>query len=161
LLSALDLALLRLLRTRFHNPPIEQLVLRFTRLGEHGGLWLAIAALGFLFDRRARPVYARAARVVVLTYVTNTAIKLGIRRARPLLEDLPPLSPTVTGLSYPSAHASTSFAAASALGDALPATPLRVAAAAMALSRCYIGVHYPSDILAGALLGGATAKLLP
>jgi membrane-associated phospholipid phosphatase len=160
-LRALDLALLRVLRTRLHQPPFERLVLRFTHLGEHGGLWVAIALLGALIDRRGRPVYLRAARVVLLTYAINTVVKLGIRRARPLLEDLPPLSPTMTGLSYPSAHASTSFAAAAILSGVLPPRPLRATACAMALSRCYIGVHYPSDVLAGALLGRALARLLP
>jgi undecaprenyl-diphosphatase len=59
-------------------------------------------------------------------------------------------------LSYPSAHAATSFAAARALP--LPLYPL---ATAMALSRLYLGVHYPSDTLAGAALGDAVAKLVP
>jgi undecaprenyl-diphosphatase len=160
-LGAVDLALLRLLRTRFHAPPVERLVLRFTRLGEHGALWLAVAACGWLVDRRHRRVYTRAARIVLLTYAVNTAVKLGIRRARPLLEDLPPLSPTVTALSYPSAHASTSFAGAGALSAALPAGPLFCLASAMALSRPYVGVHYPSDSLAGAALGTAMDRLLP
>jgi len=160
-LRALDLALLRLLRTRGHAPPMERLVLRFTHLGEHGGLWLGIGALGWLLDRRRKSLYAAAIRAVLVTYALNTVVKLGIRRARPLLEDLPPLSPTVSGLSYPSAHASTSFAGAHALAKALPAPPLYAVAGAMALSRPYVGVHYPSDVLAGALLGAAMGRLLP
>jgi membrane-associated phospholipid phosphatase len=160
-IRALDVALLRFCRTRMHQPPVERLVLRFTALGEHGGVWLAIAGAGALIDRPRRPVYLRAARVVLATYGLNTLIKFAIRRARPLLEDLPPLSPTITELSYPSAHASTSFAAARALNGPLPGPPLRATATAMALSRCYIGVHYPSDVLAGALLGTAVARLLP
>jgi membrane-associated phospholipid phosphatase len=84
-----------------------------------------------------------------------------VRRARPVLEEeLPALVPTLSGRSYPSAHSSTSFAAAGALSRALPAPPLYAAAAAMALSRPYLGVHYPSDIVAGALLGRALERLL-
>lgn len=159
MLTAIDTALLRLLRRRFHQPPVERAVLLFTRLGEHGALWLAIAALGALLDRRGRATYRHAAAAVLLAYALNTAIKWAIRRARPLLDDLPALSPTVTGLSYPSAHASTSFAAARALSERLPALPLYGAAAAMALSRPYVGVHYPSDSIAGAALGLAVAEL--
>lgn len=159
MLAAVDTALLRLLRTRLHQPPVERAVLVFTRLGEHGLLWLALAAAGALRDAPGRHAYARAAVAIVLTYVLNTAVKVLIRRARPLLEDLPALSPTVTGLSYPSAHASTSFAGARALSERLPAGPLYGTATAMALSRPYVGVHYPSDALAGAALGLAVAEL--
>jgi membrane-associated phospholipid phosphatase len=77
-----------------------------------------------------------------------------------LEEELPALVPTLSGRSYPSAHSSTSFAAAGALSGALPAPPLYVAATAMALSRPYLGVHYPSDILAGAFLGRALERQL-
>jgi membrane-associated phospholipid phosphatase len=75
------------------------------------------------------------------------------------MDGLPPLVPTGSDISYPSAHASTSFAGARALARAWPGTPLYAAAAAMALSRPYVGVHYPSDIVAGALLGVAVAEL--
>ena len=136
-------------------------MLGFTRAGEHGLLWQAIAAAGALLDRRQRAVYLRAARVVALAYGANIVLKYAVRRARPLLEDLPPLSPTVTTLSYPSAHSTTSFAGARVLSEALPAGPLYVCAAAMALSRPYVGVHYPSDCLAGAALGTALAAVLP
>ena len=76
-----------------------------------------------------------------------------------MLEGLPALTTTMSGRSYPSAHASTSFAAARVLSGPLPAAPLYALATAMALSRPYLGVHYPSDIAAGALLGDAVARL--
>ena len=160
-LRRLDLALLRVLRTRGHAPPIELVVTRFSRLGEHGALWFAMAAVGAALDRRLRSRYRRALRAVAVAYGLNTAAKLAIRRARPLLEDLPALSPTLTTLSFPSAHASTSFAGAHALARALPAPPLYALAATMALSRPYLGVHYPSDALAGGLLGLAVAEVTP
>ena len=161
MLRALDLALLRLLRTRGHAPEVELAVQRFSRCGEHGALWLALAAVGALIHPGRRAVYVRALRVVLMTYVANTLVKFAIRRARPLLEELPALTPTLSGRSYPSAHASTSFAGAHALSGALPSAPLYVAAGAMALSRPYLGVHYPTDILAGAALGVAIGRLAP
>jgi membrane-associated phospholipid phosphatase len=136
-LTRIDLALLRLLRTRGHAPPVERLVLRYTNTGEHATLWHAIALLGILLDRRRRAgrrqVYVRAMVAITIAQGANFLAKNLIARARPLIEDLPPLVPTISGLSTPSAHASTSFAGASALSDALPGPPLWAAATVMAL----------------------------
>jgi membrane-associated phospholipid phosphatase len=157
--GALDLALLRGLRTRGHTPARERAVARFSRLGEHGVLWLAICGTGALADPGRRDVYTRAAGTVVAVYVLNQVLKLAVRRPRPRLEGLPPLSGAWSDRSYPSAHAATSFAAARMLSPALPAAALYPLAAALAVSRPYLGLHYPSDIAAGALLGSAVAEL--
>ncbi len=161
MLRRLDLGLLNLLRTRGHHPAAERAVLAFTHAGEHGVLWHLVAVAGAVVHPRQRDRYVRAVRVVFLAYLANIALKHVVRRARPLLEELPALSPTVTELSYPSAHSTTSFAAAAALRGALPAPPLYAAAGAMALSRVYVGVHYPTDVAAGAVLGTALGELIP
>ena len=161
MLRAADLALLRLLRIRGHDRRVERLVQLYSQAGEHGALWHALAALGLLVDPRSRATYLHAVRCVLVAYAANTAIKFLFRRARPVLEELPWLAPTISGHSYPSAHSSMSFAGAAALSSALPPLPLYAAATAMALSRPYLGVHYPTDVLAGAALGGAVARLTP
>jgi len=160
MLRALDLALLRALRSRGHSPALERAVLLFSRSGEHGGLWQAFCAAGLLLDPARRPLYRRTMGTVMLAYLANIALKYVVRRPRPVLDGLPALSSTVTGLSYPSAHSTTSFAAARTLSRELPAAPAYLVAAAMALSRPYAGVHYPSDVVAGALFGAAMAELL-
>jgi membrane-associated phospholipid phosphatase len=157
----LDERLLVLARTHGHSAAAERAVARFSRLGEHAALWVALGYVGGALDGAHRREWRRARRVVIGTYAINTAIKLTVRRARPELPGLPPLQSTTTHLSFPSAHAATSFAAALAYRRrGLPGGPLYGLAAAMALSRVYLGVHYPSDVLAGALLGSALAAAL-
>lgn len=160
MLAALDRTLLRFLRTRGHSPQLERAALLYARAGENGLLWQGLGAVGALLHRGRRPVYLRAMRVTLFTLMANTVVKALVRRARPVLEELPALSPTLYGRSYPSAHASTSFAAAGALSAALPRVPLYAAATLMALTRPYLGVHYPSDVVAGALFGRAVDRLL-
>ena len=132
---------------------------RFSLLGEHGAVWHALALAGAALDPPARRAYLRATKVTLAAFAANQAIKLVVRRHRPQVEGLPPLVDTMSRRSYPSAHATTAFAAAASLP--LPAAPLYALAAAMALSRVYLGVHYPSDTLAGAALGSAIAELAP
>ena len=126
------------------------MVARFSALGEHGAVWFAIAAATRRWD---------AARTVAIAYGANQLIKVIVRRQRPRRADRPPLTATRSDLSYPSAHAATSVAGARRLSETLPAAPLWALAAALAGSRIYLRVHYPSDTIAGAALGGAVAEL--
>lgn len=162
-LRRLDNAALRFARTRGHDARLERTIAAFSRTGEHAACWFAVGVVGALAapDAERRRAWLRGVQVVAGAYALNFAVKLAVRRHRPELPGLPPLTPTVSRLSFPSAHATTSFAAARAYSRVAPAWPLYGAAAVFALSRPYLGVHYPTDVAAGALLGSAIAGAWP
>lgn len=157
---SIDEQILTAARTRRHTATAERRIAAFSHLGEHGAVWLAIGGLGAALDAPRRRCWRRGLATVGVTYAVNTAVKLAVRRPRPRLEGLPPLVGTPTGLGFPSAHTATGFAGARCYARCgLPAAPLYTLAAALALSRLYLGVHYPSDLLAGAVLGTIVASL--
>jgi membrane-associated phospholipid phosphatase len=156
---SIDRRLLMLARTRGHSRRRERVVANYSRLGEHAACWLGLGLAGAALDADRRGRWLRGTGVVAGSYVVNSAVKIAVRRHRPQLDGLPPLSPTVSRLSFPSAHATTSFAAARTYSGLVPAAALYLAAGAFAASRPYLGVHYPSDVLAGALLGTVVATV--
>ena len=132
-------------------------------VGTQGLVWIAIAALLAARWRRAQIVLLTIAADAA-AQLTSFALKLVIDRDRPpVVDPLPkPLVRVPSDHSFPSGHAASSFACAVVLAWAAPklAVPLLVLAAAIGWSRVYVGVHYPSDVVGGALLGVAIATAL-
>lgn len=163
LLARLDKRLLRWLRTRGHAPATERAMRAIGAAGEWGAVWAGLGVAGAALDSPRRGRWLRAAAVGPAAVGVNYAIKLAARRPRPRLRGLPALAAAPSALSFPSAHATSSLAAATAFGRVEPRT--RVAgyglAALICVGRPYLGMHYPSDVLAGAALGLAVGGLWP
>jgi membrane-associated phospholipid phosphatase len=158
-----DQALLRFLRTRGHAEPVETAMRALGMAGEYAAIWIAAGGVGASIDERRRAQWLRGAAVGPAAILVNYAVKVTIGRQRPVIEDHPALARAPTKLSFPSAHASSSVAAATALGRVEPrARPcLYTLAAAICIGRPYLGMHYPSDVLAGVVLGVGIGSVVP
>ena len=132
-----------------------------SHFGEHASGWLALGALAALVDRRRRRDWLTAAAGVAAAHGASIAVKRVVRRPRPAHPRVRVLVGTPSRLSFPSAHATSTTAAALLYGRLLGRPLAPVLVPPMALSRLVLGVHYPSDVAVGAALGAAVAAATP
>jgi len=151
------------LRTHGHTELGDRVVQGLGLFGEIGSGWIALAAAGAVLRPARRDRWLAAAGAAPVAILLNYSVKLTIGRQRPLLDDHPPLARAPSKLSFPSAHSTSSVTAAIVLGRVSPrARPgLYALAAAICAGRPYLGMHYPSDVLAGAALGTIVGRLYP
>ncbi|KJK48119.1 bifunctional phosphatase PAP2/diacylglycerol kinase family protein [Streptomyces sp. NRRL F-4428] len=149
---------------RRHWPGADRVLPRLGRAANHGVLWGgAAAALAVFGSAGTRKAALRGVASLALASSTiNTVGKWSVRRPRPLLEGVPAVrqlavQPQTT--SFPSGHSASAFAFAAGVALASPGwgAVLAPVAASVAFSRVYTGVHYPSDVAAGAALGVGAA----
>ena len=147
------------------TPSLDRLLSRLTQASNYWRLWLGSAAI-LAATRGAggrRAAVTGLASAAVSSAAANLVIKPLGRRRRPDPNDMVPArrAPVPGSTSFPSGHSATAFAFATGVGSALPreAIPIRVLAAAVAYSRVHTGAHYPSDAIAGALLGTMLAQV--
>jgi membrane-associated phospholipid phosphatase len=161
-MQSADLRLLRAMRTRGHTPGLEGAAVALGKAGNNALIWMILGVALALLDPSRRDSWLICAALGPIAICLNYAIKLAVRRPRPVLEGLPPLGGAPSSLSFPSAHALSSFAVATAMFRVDPATAGTFAvAAALSLGRPYLGMHYPSDVLAGVLLGVVLGLVVP
>jgi hypothetical protein len=162
-LADADQQTLRFLRTHGHAEPVETMMRAIGMCGEYGAVWAAAGAIGASIDHKRRRQWLVGGAAGPLAVGVNYLVKLAVGRERPLIDGHPALAKAPSKLSFPSAHATSSLAAATALGRVEPrARPaLFTLAAAICVGRPYLGMHYPSDVLAGAALGAVLGSLIP
>jgi membrane-associated phospholipid phosphatase len=160
--KAADLRLLRAMQTRGHSPRLDRAARALGKAGNHGAVWAVIGVTLAIFDGANREAWLICAALGPVAVGLNFFVKVLVRRERPQLAGLPPVGGVASSLSFPSAHATSSFAVATAMTrvDSLGALAFALAFA-LALGRPYLGMHYPSDVLAGAVLGVALGLIVP
>jgi undecaprenyl-diphosphatase len=150
------------------SPTIDAAVARISNAANYSRLWMVTAALlGATGPTGRRAALIGLTAVGSASAVSNLVVKPVMSRRRPERT----ASVRTQGVrmpeshSFPSGHTASAFAFSSAVGGELPAlaTPLRLMATSVAYSRVHTGVHYPGDVLIGALLGagiGTATRLL-
>ncbi len=149
-----------------HPPTVQRVLPRLSHSANHGVLWFATAAgLAAVGGRRGRRAALRGVAALTLASAsTNTVIKYLAHRQRPLIDAVPlarRLAHQPLTSSFPSGHSASAaaFTTGVALESARYGALVAPVAAGVAASRVYVGVHYPSDVLAGCLLGVGAALL--
>ncbi|MFD6164888.1 phosphatase PAP2 family protein [Oerskovia sp. NPDC060287] len=159
-MSTFEIDAMRRWQDLANRPPLPAIARGYSLWGEHAGGWVALGVLGACVDRRRRDVWIDVAAGAVAGHAAAVVLKRVVRRKRPHHESVEVLVPTPSDLSFPSAHSASTAGAAVAL---VPLVGVPVAAGmigTMAGSRVLLGVHYPTDVLAGAVLGVVSSRLV-
>lgn len=154
-----EVAALVAVQSALATPPVLTVTRVMSHFGEHAAGWVALSGIGALLAPRRRRDWVLVGVGAVAAHAAAIVIKLAVRRKRPHHPDIAVNVGTPSALSFPSAHATSSTAAAMLLCRATRSPLPLVIIPLMALSRLVLGVHYPTDVLAGIAVGAAVARV--
>lgn len=161
-LIAMEADILLWIQNNIRNDVLTPIFKFITTLGNAGVIWIVLS-VGLLIPKKTRRVGVLAlVSLLFSALIDNVILKNVVARTRPydVIEGLTSLVGAQKDYSFPSGHTGSAFAAAGVMFRELPkkfGIPILVFACLMGLSRLYVGVHYPSDVLGGALIGTGIA----
>lgn len=163
-LMELDGNILLWIQDNLRNDILTPVMKCLSRIADNGLIWIVIAVLLLLFSGTRKVGFTVGLSLLSNLLVMNLILKNLVARVRPYeaIDGLTRLVPAERSFSFPSGHAGHAFAAAVVLYCMLPkkyGIPALVLAGLISVSRMYVGVHYPTDVLAGAVIGTGIALL--
>ncbi len=159
IIQQLDEQALVWIAEHIRNAVLDPFMMLYTQLGNTGMLFIALGVVMLLFKQTRKVGVSALCAMLIGLIVVNFTIKPLVARARPwlVIENFVNLVPEHDPNSFPSGHTNAAFAFALAVCLSAPKKWMKITAVCMAavmgLSRLYVGVHFPSDVLAGAAIG--------
>lgn len=142
-----------------HNPVLDAIMKVITMFGDSGIFFIALSAIFIIFKKTRKMGIAMAISLVFSVVITNLTLKNLVDRARPFAVDPSFLEGMLVKLptdpSFPSGHASACFAAATSsfFINKKWGIPFLILATLVAISRLYLTVHFPTDVIVGTIVG--------
>ena len=157
MITNLDLSILMYVQEHLRSEIGDAIMVFITHLGDGGWLWIALGVLLLLFKKTRIAGFSVLISLAINALFTNVTLKDLIARPRPfhVSNEILPLIPLPSSFSFPSGHTSGSLTAALALYKTSPkkyGIPAVILASLIAISRIYVGVHYPTDVLGGVVV---------
>ena len=145
------------------NPLLTAFFRIYTHMGDSGCLWILITLILFFPKQTRKTGFLCAGSLIGSLIIINAILKNVVGRVRPYetFTDLQLLIAKADDASFPSGHTGAAFACCWVIFRTQPAgfgIPTLTLAGLMGLSRLYVGIHYPSDVLFGALTGIAIGE---
>lgn len=158
-------AILLFIQEYIRNDFLTPIAVFMTRLGDNGVIWIVIAGLFLIFKKTRRIGVMIFIALVLSAVINNVLLKNIFMRVRPYdaIEELTRMIGIQSDYSFPSGHAATSFAVATIIYKTMDkryGILALILAFLISLSRLYLGVHYPTDILAGFFIGNLIGTLV-
>ena len=166
-ITNIDLSILEFIQKNIRCDFLDAIVPPITHLAEKGIFWIAVALILICFKKTRKTGFMVGAALLIGLALGNGVLKNVVGRIRPydldgsLLTEADLLVSGLSDFSFPSGHTLASFEAATVLliRDKRMGIPALVLAILIALTRLYLYVHYPTDVVAGVIFGTAFAVL--
>ena len=160
-----EINFLKYIVDNIHNEVMTSIMSAVTSLGNNGLIWILIAAIFIIFKKTRKMGITMSLSLVLIFTTVNVIIKPLVDRARPFEVNTYILNSILIELpndsSFPSGHTAAAFAAATAVFccNRKYGVCLLVLAFLMGLSRLYLAVHFPTDVIGGVIIGTAVGLI--